>query len=466
MPEALLQLAAALRAQLEGFDPELVDGAHCARVAEELAATEKACAAARVMAAARAIECGAHKGRGFHDGPAWVARQAGVSTGQARQALEAAAGLGRCPGTRSALLAGEVSWAQASEITRAEAELPGAEEALLSTARQRGLGDLRDRARERRSAGTPVEDLYRAQQRARHFRHWRDDLGMVRFVGALPPSLGVPLVHRVELEASRLRREAHRDQDGRRQGFEALAADALAALASGERPRQGPRADLVVVCDINAWRRGHAHPGEPCHVVDGGPVPVAVARELAKDAFVKAVLHDGVVVQSIRHFGRHLSAELRTALDIGEPPGFNGAKCVDCGRRYGLEYDHVDPLANHGPTALSNLAPRCWVDHQAKTGRDRQAGLLGPRPPAPKSTGARSHGGTQALPGPGGEPGPRARSGAPTGTAPHQGTGSRVPGDAAATLPPGPPARAPVAAGRQAPLRRRGNRADGVGGGT
>ena len=112
------------------------------RVAEELAATEKACAAARVLAAARAIGCGAHKGRGFHDGPAWVAHQGGVSTGQARQALEAAAALKDCPGAKNALLAGEVSWAEASEITRSEAELPCAEEALLGTARQRGLGEL------------------------------------------------------------------------------------------------------------------------------------------------------------------------------------------------------------------------------------------------------------------------------------------------------------------------------------
>ena len=393
MSSALMSTAASLRAELAVFDPDVIEGPQCARVAEELAATEKACAAARVLAAARAIACGAHKGRGFHDGPTWVAHQGGVSTGQARQALEAAQALKDCTATKNALLAGEVSWAEASEITRSEAELPGAEEALLGTARERGLGQLKDMARERRLAHTPVEDLHRAQQRARYFRHWRDRLGMVRFVGALPPEVGVPLVHRVELAASRLRRDGPLDQDGRRQAFEACAADALVAMASGEGPRQGPRAELVVVCDINAWRRGHAHPGEACHILDGGPVPVTVARELAKDAFVKAVLHDGVAVHTIKHFSRHLPAELRTALDIGDPPGFSGATCTDCGRRYGLEYDHVDPLANNGPTSLSNLVPRCWADHQAKTERDRQAGLLGPNPPRRRTAKARTDGG-------------------------------------------------------------------------
>jgi hypothetical protein len=51
------------------------------------------------------------------------------------------------------------------------------------------------------------------------------------------------------------------------------------------------------------------------------------------------------------------------------------------GRRWGLEYDHVNPVANSGPTEYTNLEARCWPDHQAKTERDRAAGLLGPHPP-------------------------------------------------------------------------------------
>jgi 5-methylcytosine-specific restriction endonuclease McrA len=69
-------------------------------------------------------------------------------------------------------------------------------------------------------------------------------------------------------------------------------------------------------------------------------------------------------------------------LDLGPAPGFTGAECADCGRHFGLEYDHVDPVANRGPTTLANLQPRCWPDHQAKTERDREAGLLGPSPPS------------------------------------------------------------------------------------
>ena len=86
---------------------------------------------------------------------------------------------------------------------------------------------------------------------------------------------------------------------------------------------------------------------------------------------------------TIKHFGRHLPAALRTALDLGPVPAFTGRACVDCGSRWGLQYDHVDPVAHHGPTQYTNLQPRGWTDHQTKTERDRQAGLLGPHAPRP-----------------------------------------------------------------------------------
>ena len=63
---------------------------------------------------------------------------------------------------------------------------------------------------------------------------------------------------------------------------------------------------------------------------------------------------------------------------IGRPPDFKGRQCADCGTRFRLQNDHIDPVANQGPTSLDNLAPRCSSCHLAKTDRDRKAGLLGP----------------------------------------------------------------------------------------
>ncbi len=382
MSSDVLATADSFLEAMAGFDPELLSGVDCARVAKKVATAVKAGEAVCLLASARAVACGAFKELGFNDGAAWMARQVGGTTGQARQALETAAGLANCPGTRLALLGGELSLDQAAEIVKTESETPGAEAELLKIARSSDLAQLRDKAREHRQANTDVNELHRQQLKARHFRHWRDHLGMVRFTGALPPETGVPFINRLELAAQRARR-AVQQSGGERKRFEAYAADALAAMAVGEGPARSARADLVIVCDLSAWRRGHTHPGEVCQVIGGGPVPVELAHELGKDAFLKAVLHDGVEIHTIKHFGRHFPAELRTALDLGPVPAFTGAQCGQCGSRFGLEYDHINPVANQGETSYSNVRALCWDDHQAKTERDRQAGLLGPEPPYP-----------------------------------------------------------------------------------
>jgi hypothetical protein len=118
------------------------------------------------------------------------------------------------------------------------------------------------------------------------------------------------------------------------------------------------------------------------HVVGGGPLPVPVVRDLAADAFVKAVIHDGVALHTVAHLGRHIPAELRTALDLGPLPELAGVSCTapGCGRTTGLEWDHIQPNAARGPTSYDNLQPRCWPHHQEKTQHDRSAGLIGRAP--------------------------------------------------------------------------------------
>jgi HNH endonuclease len=384
---SVLSAASALREALSGFEPGEFSGGDCAALAEELAVTEKACATARLLALARAARAGAHRERGFKDGAAWLARQSGSTGTQAREALQTARRLDECPDTKQALLAGHISLAQAQEITRAESETQGAEAELLALARRSDLSQLRDRARQHRQAHVDPAALRRRQWQLREFRHWQDRDGMIRFAGGLPPETGLPFVRRIEAVALRCRRTARAKGDST-EPFEAQAATALAQLVAGAAGaggsegsgRSGP-VELVLVCDLFAWRRGHTHPGEVCHITGGGPIPVEVAKELAGDAFVKAVLHDGVEIRTIKHFGRHLPAPLRTALDLGPVPEFTGRACADCGSRWGLQYDHINPVANHGPTEYANLEARCYKDHQIKTEQDRQAGLLAPNAP-------------------------------------------------------------------------------------
>lgn len=149
-------------------------------------------------------------------------------------------------------------------------------------------------------------------------------------------------------------------------------------IENGGGKGKANRADLVIVCDLQAYRRGHVHEGEPCHIVSGGPIPVSVAKELGRDAFLKAVLHTGTEIHTIAHFGRCYPAVLQTALDLGAPPKFDGNVCAapGCDRRYHLQRDHIDPVANGGETSYSNNQPLCPADHRMKTERDRNAGLI------------------------------------------------------------------------------------------
>jgi hypothetical protein len=369
----VLEQAAALWSALVQFDPASVSGEDAAVIAEQLAVTEKACAAARARAALRAAACHSHERRGFPDAADWLARAAGSSRGEAQAAIATVAALAPGSPTGAALAAGEVSLKQAQVIVRTAAECPGAEPELLELAKRSSLAAIEDEGRRRRLAAANPEDLHRRQHRAREFRHWRDRDGMIRLAGVLPPAVGVPLMNRVDAETDRIRRAATEPEPRA-----AHAADALVAMLNGTGTGKRSSTDLVLVCELNAFRRGHAHEGEACHIVGGGPVPVPVVRRLAEDAFLKVVLHDGVRIETVAHFGRHIRAELRTALEVGAPPRFDGVECVEegCGRRYGLEWDHVDPVAHGGPTSYDNLAARCWPHHRAKTERDRQAGLL------------------------------------------------------------------------------------------
>ena len=385
MPLAVVEAAACLVEALVSVDPDVLSGPDCATLTEQLAVVEKSCAALRARVAARAAACGAHRERGYADPTDWLARTTGVSRGEAKAVLSTAAALDSLPEAKAAVVSGELSLSQAREVVLAASERPESAAELIALAKNNSLQSLRDEGRRRRLAAVDPTELRGRQLAAREFRHWRDDTGMVCFRGALPPETGIAFVNRLEAECDRVRRRAR--HQGSTEPRAAHAADALVQLLDGAGRGRGRSADVVIVCDINAWRRGVTAEGEVCHLVGGGPIPVDVARLLAHDAFIKVAIHDGVAIHTVCHFGRHIPAELRAALDLGPPPRFDGIACADgCGSKYGLQWDHVDPIANHGPTSYANLQPRCFSCHAEKTERDRQVGLLrgaGTRPSRP-----------------------------------------------------------------------------------
>lgn len=377
MAATLLEQAGALRDALVDFEPAVLTGEDAAQVAEMLALVEKACGTARVRAAARAAQCRSHRSRGFADAADWLARLGGSTRREALQALHTARSVDPASTTGVAMATGELSLAQAGVISATEAACPGTEDQLVSLAQRSSLAKLADEGRRRRLGVVDPQELHRRHHAARELHHWRDSEGMVRLAAALPPEVGVGLVNRIERDCDRRRRATHAAEPRA-----AHAADALMAMLTGTGSPVGASAELVLVCDLGAYRRGHAHDGEACHIRGGGPVPVSVARRLGTDAFLKAVTLRGLRIDTVAHFGRHIPAELRTALELGAPPGFDGTECAEegCDRRLGLEWDHRDPLAHGGTTSWANLRPMCQPHHRAKTELDRSAGLLGPGP--------------------------------------------------------------------------------------
>jgi hypothetical protein len=363
---SLLEIADAFVAALADFEPRLFTPDQCMTLVEALARVEKSSGAARSRAAARAAACGAPRQKGFARPADWLARSAGCSTAQAEREIDTARKLDELPLAREAVNKGELSMEQASEIVATVEHCPDAEREMVEAARKESLRTLKEKGRQKRARAIGADELHARQRAVRFHRHWRDEMGMVRYSGAMTPDVGIPFINRLEAETDREWRAANRE--GRTASHEQLAADAFARTVSGEGKGHATRADVVYVCDITAGT---------AHIVGGGPVPLATVDAVARDAFIKAVLHDGEKIDTIVHYGRRQTpAVVRTAIELGEVPHFDGISCVDCGQPFLLQLDHDDPVANGGPTSARNLKPRCFRCHVEKTERDRLAGLL------------------------------------------------------------------------------------------
>jgi hypothetical protein len=164
--------------------------------------------------------------------------------------------------------------------------------------------------------------------------------------------------------------------------FERHFADAYATLfaGAGKGPSRRRRPALMVLVSYEVAKRGwkDVQDGEICKIPGVGPVSPDVAKKIAGDAFLSGVFYDGKDLRQMRRWTRNTQVEVRMALELGDPPEFDGVRCVDCGNRFRTEKYHVEPHVARGPASIDNLEPRCWSCHRAKTERDRKAGRLTP----------------------------------------------------------------------------------------
>ena len=303
----------------------------------------------------------------------YVARTAGVSLGEASSKLEAAQRLGDLPVASEALARGQVSETQFRHIADAAAVAPGAERDLVELAQRDTVTGLRRECARAKSAGLNAQQLHDRAHATRRLRHRRDDEGAFVMEVRTTATAGAEVVAALQHFQADVFRTAR--AEGRREAFEAYAADALVAMAraamSGgpnrKRPRGGSDAKVIVRVDHTALVRGHTEPGEVCEISGVGPIPVsAVGQLLDEGAFLAAVVTKGVDVLNVAHLGRRFTAHQRTALELRDPE----CTVLGCSRTVGLEIDHRTEWATTHETKVDDADRLCPKHHDLKTYND------------------------------------------------------------------------------------------------
>ena len=307
------------------------------------------------------------------DGAAVVARSLGVRPGEVRAAIETASQLENLPLTDRAVREGGLSADEARMIAAAATLNPGAEQELLDAA-QRGLVPLRDACVAARARVEDPAVRAKRQRLRRRLGMWTNADGMIAGYFELRPEVGGPFKNVIDAQVQRIFRDRKAGTD--HESLAAYAADALADFVLGNTtaakatptppaPRASSSVDATVhiVLDHGALVRGGAVDGEVCEIPGVGPVDIAWVRELLGTAFLTAVIKRGKDILTVAHLGRHVPAEVMTALIV------SGRECdiEGCNHRGYLERDHVHDHAKGGPTSFANLGWLCYAHHRLKS---------------------------------------------------------------------------------------------------
>jgi hypothetical protein len=360
------QAAGIVREYLSDLDPAALTAAEAERGLLAFTTLGHLAAAGKTLCAARAVQTGAHTRAGFQRPGEWLARLTGSTLGEALALLDTAKALPELHKLDEAMRNGDVSPGQAAAVAKGAGGDEKAERQLLDHAKANlPLRELRDKARRMEAARNEESERRDRDEQLHANRYLRTRIGhdgAVLGEFSLAPLQGASFLAALELEQTRIFEQARRRGDN--ESSAKYAADALVALAGRDAGQARSASQVVLHVDLAAFRRGEAWPGEMCEIPGVGPVPVAVARQILGEAFLKLVITDGVDIAGVTHIGRVIPAAIRTALEARDPV------CVvpGCGSAWQLEIDHWQiPYAQGGPTELANLARCCRYHHRLKT---------------------------------------------------------------------------------------------------
>ena len=389
----LVEIRAAIGAYASGFDPSRITAADAAWVVRETAAMAGMLAALGARAASRAAESVAWQATGSRSPAEQLAREAGISTGQAYRMLDTGRQLEELPEVRAAAARGELSAAQTTMVADAAAVDPDVAGRLLEVARSSSLGELRAECLAVKAAADADLEARRARiHAARSLRTYtdRDGTGHLRLTDN--PERIAEAVALLAPARDDLFRAAR--TDGRRERADALDDDALietlrrgavpapaavpppvgtatpagdagrSASGAGRQARRRLRAGKVLCrVDWDTLLRGYPAGGEVCEVM-GQPVAVSAVQDmLAAGGFLAAVVTKGRQVIGVAHLGRAPTAFQDSALEWLYP----ACAARGCGRRARLERDHRADWATGRITLLDQLDLLCTHHHQLKT---------------------------------------------------------------------------------------------------
>jgi hypothetical protein len=375
----LVRIERDLRALCGGLDPDAVTVPEVAASFEALDRIARLAAGAKVRLARRLDDADVARAGGARDTVEFLARATGTSVVAARDTLLTSRRLADQPATDAAVAAGRLSEVQATVVADAAAADPAAVRGLVDTAERSSMRDLRAVcARTKANAHPDAAARREAIRRSRSCRTWVDlegawnlSLRHLPEVGAEIEALLAPFTH--------ARHEAARTV-GTREPRDAYRADAVLDLARASRaggtatPKGARQAEtkVFVHVDLATLQAGSTRPGSTCHVDGLGPVDVEHVRSLLGEAFVVALIQDGVDVRRVVHLGRRVTAHQRSALEA------RGQRCEvpGCDVTWGLEIDHVTGWALTGTTRIDDLAWICHHHHDRKTHRGYR--LTGP----------------------------------------------------------------------------------------
>ena len=368
--DELAGIIGALQRVVRAAAPERSTGDQARAVVALFAEAERAAASGVALFSPVVVATGSFTKEGHGSAAEWLGALEGSSTGAAKGRLAAAKTAATTPVLTEALRGANLSVDQLQLVTKTSAEVADAAATLLPMA-QGGAShrELADTAARLRATARRREDERARRDRVhahRHLRAHQADSGGVRgefFCDEVQWARVHPLI---EAEA-KARWKAAGSKDG--DSLEAYRLDAFIDLLAGSNGTEpgkghGARVETLVLIDAAALRRGTTEGDELCEIEGVGPVSVAAATELLTEGGLRYLVKEGFDIKTVTKATRDIAKCIDAALIVRDR-----VCCTkNCGKRQGLERDHVDEdYAAGGPTELDNLVRLCPEHHALKT---------------------------------------------------------------------------------------------------